>query len=138
MLDLFNDQITAPTRTPKSAINATHGFTEFWQAYPKSTRKVAKQQALDKWCKLECSQQATHITQHVNWMCKQEDWLKQNGAFICAPLVYLNQQRWVDWEPEVELPKRPTALQAIEKSRALAKPMPEHIRDKIKQIKESK
>lgn len=95
MPDLFGDTVTTPRgAVAKNLINAAHGFPEFWQAWPRGPRKVAKQQCLDKWAKYGCAANATHIVQHVEAMKRSEDWTKANGAFIPAPLVYLNQQRW--------------------------------------------
>lgn len=137
--DLFGDTITTPrTASPKGLLNAAHGFPEFWAAWPSNTRKVAKQQCLDKWARLGCSEAATHIVQHVEFMKKQEDWLKQNGAFICAPLVYLNQQRWVDWEAPVEAPAAPSALDKIKADALKAAPMPASVREKLAALKKGR
>jgi len=108
MMDLFGDTITTPaastTRMP-SLINAAYGFPEWWKAWPTNSRKVAKQQCLDKWARLECASSYSLILAHTEWMKTQDDWLRDNGRFVCAPLVYLNQQRWADWEPPA--PTRP-------------------------------
>jgi len=67
-------------------------------------------------------------------------WRKDNGAFIPAPLVYLNQQRWDGAEiPEsfgvkVEAQIDP-ALAKIEADRKKASPMPEHIRAKLAELR---
>jgi hypothetical protein len=67
-------------------------------------------------------------------------WRKDDGAFIPAPLVYLNQQRWDGAEiPEsfgikVEVQIDP-ALAKIEADRKKAVPMPAHIREKLLSIK---
>lgn len=102
MPDLFGDTITTPaastTRMP-SLINAAYGFPEWWKAWPTNSRKVAKQQCLDKWARFECASSYSLILAHTEWMKTQDDWLRDNGRFVCAPLVYLNQQRWADWEP---------------------------------------
>jgi hypothetical protein len=113
MFDLFGESITRPSESTTrmtSLLNASHGFIDWWLAYPKTSRKVAKQQCLDKWARLECAAVATHIKMHTEWLKTQPDWTKENGAFICAPLVYLNQQRWVDWQPEPERKKAPDVL----------------------------
>jgi hypothetical protein len=94
MRDLFGDEITSPTGRCAPLLNAAHGFAEFWASWPRGTRKVAKQQCLNKWAKYGCAENATLIIQHVEAMKRSQDWLKDNGAFIPAPLVYLNQRRW--------------------------------------------
>jgi hypothetical protein len=75
---------------------------------------------------------------HLAWMKTTEQWLKANGAFIPAPLVYLNQQRWDGAEiPEPEPPPqqfKSEALVKIEQDRQKAAPMPAEIRAKIAEI----
>lgn len=130
--DLFGDSITTPqcsAKHMKSIINAAHGFPEFWKAWPsKSTRKAAKQQCLDKWARFQCATEASLICQHVEWMKTQHDWTKDGGAFIPAPLTYLNQRRWDGWEPPKVKPQD-SALEAIKAHRGAA--MPADVRAKI-------
>lgn len=135
-MDLFGDSITQPqcAGLQKRILNAAHGFVEFWKSWPAGPRKVARQQCLNKWAKLECADHASHILAHVEWMKTQVDWQKDGGAFVCAPMVYLNQQRWLDWEPEPERPKKPDALATIKAHKGA--PMPENIRAKIQQLKQ--
>lgn len=74
------------------------GFDSFWQAWPKNstryTRKGAKAECLKRWIARHHETQADQIVKHVEWLKTTADWLKDGGAFIPAPLVYLNQQRW--------------------------------------------
>jgi hypothetical protein len=130
MLDLFGDTNTSPyipsSRKSSRLLNSAFGFSEWWKAWPAGPRKVAKQQALDKWARFECATSATLILQHTEWMKTQPDWLKDNGAFICAPLVYLNQQRWADWQPEPERPKKQGELERIKAH--IGAPMPDSIK----------
>lgn len=70
------------------------GFDFFWAAWPKSTRKGAKSSCLKVWSKNYYETCADQIVKHVEWMKTTDDWRKNGGAFIPAPLVYLNQQRW--------------------------------------------
>lgn len=112
-MDLFGDTITQPqcaqSVLKKSVINAAHGFPEFWKAWPSGTRKVAKQQCLDKWARLGCANSASHILAHVEWLKTQDDWLRENGRFVPMPATYLNQQRWLDWEPDTKPKTDPSA-----------------------------
>ena len=65
-------------------------------------------------------------------------WRKDNGAFIPAPLVYLNQQRWDGAEiPEAStmVQERDPYLVKLDAEKAKAVPMPEHIRQKIMEIR---
>ncbi len=110
MLDLFGHSNTSPyippSRRMPSLINAAYGFPEWWKAWPTNSRKVAKQQCLDKWARFECASSASLILAHTGWMKTQDDWLRDGGKFICAPLVYINQRRWDGWElPAPVLPK---------------------------------
>ena len=78
------------------------GFDRFWAIWPRSTRKGAKAACLKVWVKNYNETQTDQICKHVAWMITTDDWRKNNGAFIPAPLVYLNQQRWDGAEvPEV-------------------------------------
>lgn len=74
------------------------GFTRFWMTWPKNagrySRKGAKAECLKRWNKHYHETQADTICKHVAWLATTADWLKDQGAYIPAPLVYLNQQRW--------------------------------------------
>lgn len=74
------------------------GFDGFWAAWPKNscsyTRKGAKAACLKLWITRHHETQAGTILAHVRWLSTTADWLKDGGAFIPAPLVYLHQQRW--------------------------------------------
>lgn len=73
-------------------------FERFWNTWPKNggrySRKGGKAQCLKVWTKNYNFSQADTIIKHVEWLKTTPDWLKDQGAFIPAPLVYLNQQRW--------------------------------------------
>jgi hypothetical protein len=83
-------------------------FSEFWEKYP-SRRKVKKADAMKKWKAEKLDKIAEQILNGLeNWKAS-EDWAKDNGEYICAPIVFLNQKRWLD-EPQkagllVEKPK---------------------------------
>jgi len=112
-------------------------FEDFWKAWPKSTRKGGKSECLKKWQKYYCDACADQIIKHVEWMKTTNDWRKDNGAFIPAPLVYLNQQRWDGAEiPEVSnmVQERDPYLVKLDEERKNFVPMPEHIREKLKGI----
>lgn len=111
-------------------------FEEFWKAYPSTPRKGGKAKCKQVWDKTYCDTQAEQILKHINWLKTTEQWLKLNGAFIPAPLVYLNQQRW-DGAEVPEIKRTETALEAIEKSRAMSVPMPDDIRAKLQALRRS-
>ena len=113
------------------------GFERFWKAWPASTRKGAKSECKKKWEKHYCETQTDQIIKHIEWLKTTEQWLKGNGAFIPAPLVYLNQQRW-DGAEVPEMKPKPTidpALAKIQADNKRAVPIPEHIRLKMASLK---
>jgi len=109
-------------------------FEQFWKAYPSTPRKGGKAKCKQVWDKSYCDTQAEQILKHINWLKTTEQWLKLNGAFIPAPLVYLNQQRW-DGAEVPEIKRQETALETIAKSRAMSVPMPDDIRAKLKALR---
>lgn len=70
------------------------GFTEFWEAWPSSTRKESKGKCLEVWKKQKLESVAEQVIQHVTSLKTSSAWTKNGGEFIPAPLVYLNQRRW--------------------------------------------
>ena len=115
-------------------------FDKFWTAWPKSDRKGGKSVCMARWKKGLYDGCADQIIKHVEWMKTTDSWRKDQGAFIPAPLVYLNQQRWDGAEiPETfvanKLKQIDPALQKIAADKAKAVPMPDHIREKLAQIR---
>mgnify|MGYP003352450188 FL=1 len=114
-------------------------FEDFWTAWPKSVRKGAKSQCKAKWDKLGLDMQAETVIAHVNYMKTTDQWKKSEGAFVPAPLVYLNQQRWDGAEiPEINVNLtvhyKDPALAKIEADREKATVMPEDIRQKLRDL----
>lgn len=70
------------------------GFVAFWKAWPDNQRKAAKPQCLRKWESKGCEAMADRVVAAVNAAKQSPDWLKDAGAMIPAPLVWLNQERW--------------------------------------------
>lgn len=133
MTELTGDLFGFAPVEPRQKEDKTKGFDEFWQAWPKSTRKVAKRQCLDIWARYELHAQTGHIVAHVEWMKTQNDWLKDQGAYICAPAVYLRQERWSEWEQPKPRKEEPTALQQILAHKGA--PMPADVRAKLAQLR---
>ena len=129
--DLFGDTFTRPVCAglDKRQDNAAAGFLEFWQAWPKGPRKVAKVQCLDKWARLECADCAELILRHVEWLKTQDDWLR---GFVPLPMTYLNQRRWLDWDPPV-VSAVPDALAVLKAHKG--DPMPESVRQRLKHLR---
>jgi hypothetical protein len=122
MVDLFGAEIMT-----RSLIDQEHGFLDFWKSYPPGPRRTAKPQCLAKWIKLGCANNSLHIIAHVHHMKTEDCWLR---GFHPMALTYLNQQRWLDFEPPAPKPvftRDPTIL-AFEAHLKKAVPMPAHLR----------
>ena len=83
-------------------------FLEFWNSYP-ARRKVKKSDAQKKWKTEKLDNIAEQVLDGLESWKASEDWAKDNGEYICAPIVFLNQKRWLD-EPQkagllIEKPK---------------------------------
>lgn len=110
------------------------GFDRFWNAWPSSPRKGAKVSCRQKWVMKMFELQADQIVRHVEWMKTTDMWIKQNGAFIPAPLVYLNQQRWDGAEiPEIKPVVNVLKVMEEENKKAIA--MPADIKAKLDAIR---
>jgi hypothetical protein len=114
-------------------------FDDFWAEWPKSDRKGAKSKCQEKWNKLKLDSQTETIVAHVAYMKTTDAWKKSEGAFIPAPLVYINQMRWDGAEvPEItfnlNVNFKDPALEKIEKDKERAAPMPENVRQKLRDL----
>lgn len=88
---------TTTTNTkPKNhcaVFTAPDGFSVFWDAWPKSPRKVAKAACLKKWQSLGLETYAVEIAAAVTALKDTKQW---RGGFEPAPLTFLSQRRWED------------------------------------------
>lgn len=80
--------------SPPPPADAGGAFESFWNAWPDHKRKVAKAQCERKWEAKACEDFADKVIAAVLAMVKSEDWTKEGGEYIPAPLVWLNQERW--------------------------------------------
>jgi hypothetical protein len=112
-------------------------FERFWKEWPSNPRKGAKSKCKQTWEKTYCDTQSDTILKHLAWLKTTEQWIKSNGAFIPAPLVYLNQQRWdgADVPDLVVKPERDPELTRLEEERKKAVPMPEEVRLRLAQLR---
>lgn len=95
-------------------------FESFWAIWPRNqgrySRKGGKSECLKVWAKRYHDTQIEQILKHVAWLKTTADWLKDGGAFIPAPLVYLNQQRWDGADiPEPEVKPERKAIDATQR-----------------------
>lgn len=93
-IEPLTEQI-AKLKSKKIAKETTPGFDAFWNAWPAGPRKVNKRNCLTRWVRagLECRH--GEIVAHVEACKLSRDWVKDGGAYIPAPLVYLNQERFL-------------------------------------------
>lgn len=71
-------------------------FDEFWEAWPKSERKQDKAKCMAKWAADGFDDIADAILADVETKKLTRKWQDNDGQFIEAPLVYLNNRRWED------------------------------------------
>lgn len=88
-------------------------FADFWKTWPRHPRKGQRRLCAEKWAAKGLDAEAGHIVAHVEWLKTTDPWLKDGGAYIPAPLVYLNQERW----DGAEIPKSAQSLAAEAKAR---------------------
>ena len=125
---------------PEQPKKTDEGFEEFWAVYPRCIRKGEKAACKKKWTESYYFSQKHIILKHVQWMATTSQWLRDNGAFIPAPKVYLNQQRWDGAELPENFSTEPKpfvepALEKIKLDSLKAAPMPEHIRLRLQALK---
>jgi hypothetical protein len=75
-----------------------NGFEEFWQAYPK---KVGKDAAAKSWVKVKA--RIDDVLPALAWQKESDQWRRNDGQFIPNPATYLNQGRWHDEQPVIDM-----------------------------------
>lgn len=94
----------AMAKRKKAEIATTPGFDRFWAEWPAHFRKVDRKGCFAKWHSrgLECIVEKIIAAVKLWKACDQ--WRKDSGQFIPAPIVWLNQERWdvtIDSFPEL-------------------------------------
>ena len=79
--------------TNKDITSAEADFDKFWEIWPSTPRKVAKQKCLAVWKQKKLSQKTDEIIAHVKAMRTTKQW---TDGFEPSPLTYLNQGRYDD------------------------------------------
>ena len=72
-------------------------FDEFWELYPKTDRKVAKDACKKTWLNKKLDDDADKIVAHLQAIKRSTPW---TTGFEPAPLTYLKQNRWNDDLPQ--------------------------------------
>lgn len=85
-------------------------FLRFWAQWPKSLRKQSQGKCWSLWRQRDFDQQAPVILAHVEALKASPDWRKDGGAFVPAPLVYLNQRRWEGADLDLAADERKVAM----------------------------
>lgn len=97
----LNQSMNHKKTNKKNDASTSDTFDDFWDAYPKTARRVAKAKCLDVWKRHKLDDIAHDIIEHVKGMSETEQW---RTGYEPAPLTYLNQKRWQDGIPD-EKPK---------------------------------
>lgn len=121
-IDIYNTVVNTEETNTDSPVLTTEQkidllFEEFWKAYPNRR----------KYNKPGCKAKYRHIPDiekvHADIMAaleihkRSKDWTKDNGEYIPAPYVYLNQERWklVDTRDERQIIADDLAMEFINK-----------------------
>ncbi len=112
---------SAHTEADAEALNTmsadADGFASFWSMWPKHSRKVARKQCQKKFNDaIRDGADMAEMMAALGRAKASDEWRKDGGAFIPAPLVWLNQARWE--APIVEAPQE-AATKAVDETRAL-------------------
>jgi uncharacterized protein YdaU (DUF1376 family) len=86
-----------PITNTKDITSADADFEKFWEVWPSSQRKVAKQKCLAIWKQKKLSQKTDEIIAHVKSLKSTKQW---TDGYDPAPLTYLNQGRYDDGVPD--------------------------------------
>ena len=86
--------VTVTETETKTETVTDDGFALFWSTYPNTQRKQSKSKCEDIWRKGKFHVDKQKIQNHIESLKTSPDWLKNEGQYIPAPLVYLNQKRW--------------------------------------------
>jgi hypothetical protein len=76
------------------------GFSRFWALWPRHDRKSARKQCEEKWRSKGCEEIAETVIDSLNAWIVSDAWTRNDGEFIPAPLVWLNQSRWEGAPPK--------------------------------------
>jgi hypothetical protein len=85
-------------KTPLSDKSLDSEFQEFWQAYPK---KIGKCAAAKSW--LKANAKIDDVLFALQWQKESDQWRRNDGQFIPNPATYLNQGRWQDEQPVIDM-----------------------------------
>ena len=97
-----NNLNSLTNKLKNSSIHAQIWFDEFYAIYPK---KVAKQDAIKAWAKINPNEELKNkIIASLKTSMRMPDWTKDNGQFIPYPATWLNGKRWEDAPLSTSIP----------------------------------
>lgn len=79
---------------PEETPTPLPGFDSFWTAWPAHPRKADRKECLKVWKAGKLEKDSEKILQAVTRFKASEDWKKDQGQYIPAPIVWLRQSRW--------------------------------------------
>lgn len=85
------DQPVEDENPPEKIID---NFSRFWNAYPKTDRKVDRAKCEKHWQAHNLDSQVATIAAGLRAWKQSETWTKDGGKYICGPHVWLNGRRW--------------------------------------------
>lgn len=90
--------VAAKPRVEEPEITFEDEFNRFWLEYP-GPRKTDKRKCKMKFIRIlkdadNYIDKFNDILKGLNKWKKTDTWIKDGGQFICAPLVWLNNERW--------------------------------------------
>ena len=96
--NVSNTVVAIQPRVEDVDITLEDKFGAFWTAYP-GPRKTDKRKCKMKFIRIlkdskNPSDKFDEIMDGLNKWMKTDTWIKDGGRFICAPLVWLNNERW--------------------------------------------
>jgi hypothetical protein len=99
-----------PETNIKDITSADADFERFWEVWPSSQRKVAKQRCLAVWKQKKLSQKTDQIIAHVKSLKATKQW---TDGYDPAPLTYLNQGRYDDGVPETAVQTKASGVKIL-------------------------
>lgn len=101
-LRLASSETVAPkkSRRVRVAVNPVYSeaFKVFWARYP-GRRKNEPDLCWEIWQRDGMDTIAEEIMAALGWQVETEDWTKEGGQFVPAPVRYLRRRRWKDERP---------------------------------------
>ena len=95
----FKEKQEKETPTSGDDILIDERFEKFWQAYP-TYRRTDKKKCREKFMRIIKKSKDPDLYQKImeglNHWKQSEMWNSEGGKFVCAPLVWLNNERWND------------------------------------------